>query len=175
MTRARDIAAHIGIPESRWKRYRVRQRSLPMLLAALLMLQAAPQCAATDANLPAPLAGWAAPGDAFAVGKAVTLQAGDVASLTGVPAGAKPGGAAMIGFRIDKAGRYGVALDQGAWIDVVPGATGGATLKSSVHGHGPQCSTIRKIVRFDLQPGAYRVYLTGLKNPTAKLMLVAPE
>lgn len=146
-----------------------------MLLAAFLLLQAAPQCTATDANLPAPLAGWTAPGEAFAVGKAVSVQAGDAAKLTGVPAGAKPGGAAMIGFKVDNAGRYGIALDQGGWIDVVPGASGGAALKSTVHGHGPQCSTIRKIVRFDLQPGLYRVYLTGLKNPSARLMLVAPD
>lgn len=144
-----------------------------MLLAALLLLQAAPQCAATDAALPANLSGWAAPAATFGVNQAVTLQAGEVAKLTGVPAGTKPGGAVMIGFRIDKAGRYGVALDQRGWIDVVPGAAGGEALKSVVHGHGPECSTIRKIVRFDLKPGMYRLYLTGLDKPAAKVMLVA--
>jgi len=145
-----------------------------VFLAALL-LQAAPHCAATDASLPAPLAGWRTPGGAFDIGKAVTLQAGDVATLAGVPAGAKPGGAAMIAFRVATAGRHGVALDQGGWIDVLPGAAGGEALKSTAHGPGPQCSTIRKIVRFDLRPGVYRVYLTGLKSPSAKVMLVAPE
>lgn len=146
-----------------------------MFLAVLLMLQAAPQCAAMDTGLTAPLAGWRAPAATLDVGQSVAVKAGDIASLSGVPAGARPGGAAMIGFTISKAGRYGIALDQGGWVDVVPGTTGGAALKSAVHGHGPQCSTIRKIVRFDLQPGSYRVYLTGLKNPTAKVMLVAPE
>lgn len=149
-----------------------------MLFAALLLLQAspaAPRCAATDAALPATLSGWAAPATEFGVNKAVMLQAGDAAKLAGVPAGAKPGGAVMIGFRVEKAGRYGVALDQRGWIDVVPGAVGGEALKSAAHGHGPQCSTIRKIVRFDLQPGLYRLYLTGLDKPAAKTMLVAPE
>ena len=146
-----------------------------MLLAALLLFQAAPQCAATDAALPANLSGWTASAGEFGVNKAVTLQAGDVAQLAGVPAGTKPGGAVMIGFKVEKAGRYGVALDQRGWIDVVPGASGGDALKSVVHGHGPQCSSIRKIVRYDLQPGVYRLYLTGLDKPAAKTMLVSPE
>jgi hypothetical protein len=146
-----------------------------MFLAALMLLQAAPQCASTDAALPAPLAGWTVPGAALEPGKAVTAPAGDVAQLAGVPAGAKPGGAVVARFTVARAGRYGVALDQPGWIDVVPGASGGAALKSAAHGHGPQCSTIRKIVRFDLQPGSYRVYATGLQKPAAKLMLVAPE
>lgn len=144
-----------------------------MLLAALLLQAAAPQCPAADVVMPANLVGWGVPGAEFGVNKAVTVQAGDLAKLTDVPAGTRPGGAVMIGFRIDKAGRYGVALDQRGWIDVVPGVTGGEALKSVVHGHGPQCSTIRKIVRFDLQPGVYRVYLTGLDKPVAKTMLVA--
>ena len=146
-----------------------------MLLAALLLLQAAPaapQCAA-DVVLPSTLSGWGVPAAEFGVNKAVILQAGDVAKLADVPAGTRPGGAVMIGFRIEKTGRYGVALDQRGWIDVVPGVSGGEALKSALHGHGPQCSTIRKIVRFDLQPGVYRLYLTGLDKPAAKTMLVA--
>lgn len=149
-----------------------------MLLAALLLLQAAPaapQCAALDANLAANLAGWAADAAEFGVSKAVMLQAGELAKLPDVPAGAEAGGAAMIGFRVETAGRYGVALDQRGWIDVVPGVAGGEALKSVAHSHGPQCSTIRKIVRFDLQPGVYRLYLTGLDKPAVKAMLVAGD
>lgn len=144
-----------------------------MLLAALSLLQAAPQCAAIDAGLTGSLSGWTAPAAAFGINRAVTLNAGDVAKLAGVPAGTKAGGAAMIGFRIEKPGRYGIVLDQRGWIDVVPGASGGEALKSVAHGHGPPCSTIRKIVRFDLQPGTYRLYITGLGKPAAKVMLVA--
>lgn len=145
-----------------------------MLIPALLLLQAATTCAAPDAALPANLMGWTTQADGFGLNQAVTLQAGDVAKLPGVPAGAKPGGAVMIGFRIETAGRYGIALDQRGWIDVVPGISGGEALKSTTHGHGPDCSSIRKIVRFDLTPGVYRLYLTGLANASAKVMLVAP-
>ncbi|MFN4096748.1 MAG: hypothetical protein ACK4GG_08280 [Sphingomonas sp.] len=145
-----------------------------MLLAAILLLQAAPQCAATDAALPANLSGWTAPTTGFGVNQAVTLDAGDVAKLPDVPAGAKPGGAVMIGFRVETAGRYGVALDQRGWVDVVPGVSGSKALKSTVHDRGPACSSIRKIVRYDLQPGLYRLYITGLSSPAVKVMLVAP-
>lgn len=147
-----------------------------MILAALLLAQTAP-CAAMDATLPAPLAGWTAPAPSapLDLGKAVTLKAADAATLSDLPKDAKPGGAATAEFRVATAGNYGIALDQAGWIDVVPGAGGGAALKSVAHGHGPECSTIRKIVRFQLQPGSYRLVLTGLKKPDARVMLVAPE
>lgn len=145
-----------------------------MFIPALLLLQTATSCTATDAGLPASLSGWTTQADAFGVNQAVTLEAGDIAKLPGVPGGATPGGAVMIGFRIATAGRYGVALDQRGWIDVLPGVAGGEALKSVVHSHGPDCSSIRKIVRFDLTPGMYRLYLTGLPNASARVMLVAP-
>lgn len=151
-----------------------------LLAAALLLLQTAPAaqttaCKATDASLPTSLLGWVKPGDAFTPGKAVELDTLDGAALKGLPAGSKPGKAAMIGFRVETAGIYGVALDQGGWIDVLPGAEGGAALNSVKHGHGPECSTIRKIVRFDLTPGLYRLYVTGLAGQKVKAMLVAGD
>ncbi|MCW3837370.1 hypothetical protein ACFQ1E_15610 [Sphingomonas canadensis] len=128
-------------------------------LSVLLFAQAVPACAATDAALPPALSGWTAPVEAFGPGQAAVLEVKD--------------GTVEIGFRIETAGRYGIALDQGGWIDVTPlGAA--APLKSAGHGHGPECSTIRKIVQFDLQPGVYRVSLTRLTKPQVKLMLVAP-
>lgn len=151
-----------------------------LFLAALLLAQATPAaqttaCKAPDASLPTGLLGWTAPGDEFTPGKAVSLDTVDAATLKGVPAGAKPGKAATIGFKVTAAGTYGIALDQPGWIDVLPGAEGGAALQSVAHGHGPECSTIRKIVRFRLEPGLYRLYLTGLAQPKAKVMLVAGE
>lgn len=155
-----------------------------MLLATVLLLaQAVPaapaaqttQCKATDASLPVSLLGWAKPGDEFVPGKAVALDTIDGAALKGLPAGSKPGKAATIGFRIETAGVYGIALDQGGWIDVLPGIEGGAALASVRHGHGPECSTIRKIVRFELRPGIYRLYVSGLSAPKVKAMLVAGE
>jgi len=154
-----------------------------LLAAALLLAQAAPaapaaqttQCKATDASLPTGLLGWLTPGDAFVPGKAVALDTIDGAALKGLPVGSKPGKAAMIGFRIAGAGIYGVALDQGGWVDVLPGAEGGTALASVRHGHGPECSTIRKIVRFRLEPGIYRLYVSGLAGARVKAMLVAGE
>lgn len=151
-----------------------------LLFAALLLAQTAPAaqttaCKAPDASLPAALTGWTAPGDELTPGKAVSLDTVDAATLKGVPAGAKPGKAASIAFKVSAAGVYGIALDQPGWIDVLPGAAGGTALTSVKHGHGPECSTIRKIVRFKLDPGAYRLYVTGLAQPKAKVMLVTGE
>ncbi|KTF68155.1 hypothetical protein ACNFJ7_12115 [Sphingomonas sp. HT-1] len=151
---------------------------LALLLAPIAVPQAAPAqattaCKATDASLPAALAGWSMPGDELVADKAVSLDTVDGATLKGLPAGAKPGRAAMIEFRVANAGTYGIALDQPGWLDVLPGASGGKALPSVAHGYGPDCSTIRKIVRFRLSPGSYRVFASGLAQPKAKLMLVA--
>jgi hypothetical protein len=151
-----------------------------LFAAALLLLQTAPAaqttaCKATDASLPTALLGWVKPGDEFVPGKAVELDTIDGAALKGLPVGSKPGKAAMIGFKVATAGTYGVALDQGGWIDLLPGTEGGAALASVKHGHGPECSTIRKIVRFDLKPGVYRLYVSALSTPKVKAMLLAGE
>lgn len=166
-----------------------------MLLVALLFAQTTP-CTAMDANLPAALAAWAMPGQGSPddLTKPVTfmsLKPGDLDRIRRTPPRkvvtiadavqaikdrptepAETGGTNEVGFRIDTAGIYGIALDQPGWIDVAP--EGGAALASVQHGHGPECSTIRKIVRFDLKPGAYRLTLTKLTRPRAKVMLVAP-
>lgn len=146
---------------------------LALLLAQTVPAQATTACKAPDASLPTALAGWSTPGDELVTGKAVSLATVDAATLKGLPKGARPGRAAMIAFRIAKAGTYGIALDQPGWIDVLPGAEGGAALPSVAHGHGPDCSTIRKIVRFELAPGTYRVFASGLARAKAKVMLVA--
>lgn len=115
------------------------------------------QCRTLDANLPRAVQGWKRTGRGLDTGHAVTLNAGrDRALNTSVT--------------IRRAGTYGIALDQAGWIDVAPGR--GKALKSSAHGHGPRCSTMRKIVRYRLQPGTYRVSLTKLKEARARLMLV---
>ena len=148
-----------------------------MLMLALLLAQSVPAqattaCKAPDASLPVALAGWNTPGDTLATDKAVSLDTVDGATLKGLPAGTKPGRAATVTFHIARAGSYGIALDQPGWIDVLPGAEGGAALKSVAHGHGPECSTIRKIVRFQLAPGTYRAFASGLAQSKVKLMLV---
>jgi hypothetical protein len=142
--------------------------------AALLLVQSVPQqqCTAMDANLPATLAAWATPGHGSPgdFTKPVVLLSRPKGEITGLPASAKDGGATGIEFTVTRPGIYGVAIDQGAWIDMVP--DGGAALASVKHGHGPQCSTIHKVVRFDLKPGTYTIYVSGLTSVNVKLFVV---
>jgi hypothetical protein len=138
---------------------------LPLSFALLAISQAvtpapAPPvaCATIDTGLPTALKGWATTGTGMAMDRAFILPA--------------TGGEANAAFTITKGGRYRVALDQAAWIDIV---RDGKALTSVAHGHGPNCTTIRKIVDFDLTPGAYTLKLTKLTKASAKLMLVAPQ
>ncbi|HYD11780.1 MAG TPA: hypothetical protein VEC11_02925 [Allosphingosinicella sp.] len=137
---------------------------MPVLLALAFPSLAAAQpaspppaaaCAAPDAALPADLATWRTPADAGATvapGQAVTLA--PTAPLTLVVA---------------EAGTYGVAIDQDAWIDL---SQNGAALPPIARGHGPACSTIRKIVQFALQPGRYTITLSRTQAPTIRLLVV---
>jgi len=71
---------------------------------------------------------------------------------------------------VEKAGVYTVGLDQSGWVDVV---RDGKVIKSSGHGHGPDCSTIRKMVDFRLDPGHYTVQVSNAPKETAVIAVVA--
>ncbi len=73
-----------------------------------------------------------------------------------------------LAFLVASAGRYRVALGSGAWIDVVQGA---AVQTSVAHDHGPACSGIRKMVDFDLAPGAYVLQIAGNDTATLPVMV----
>jgi hypothetical protein len=73
-----------------------------------------------------------------------------------------------IPVEVRKAGRLVVALDAGAWIDLV---RDGAVVKSVAHGHGPACSGIRKMVEFDVTPGRYQLQIVNA--PTASIHAMA--
>jgi hypothetical protein len=147
-----------------------------MILAALLLVQAAaaaPVCPAVPPRLPAELAGWRTSATDLAAMKAVTVPTMNPATvrLADVPPPKEPGRMALSTFRVKTAGTYGVALGSKGWIDLY--RVGDRTPLTAVkHGHGPACSGIRKIVRFTLTPGEYRVVVGGLEGATAKLMLV---
>lgn len=163
-----------------------------MLLAVLLAL-AAPQvaesthdalaCAATAAPLPAGMENWSRPGVARAgasAGAATPLKIGTAMTATLLPAPKvayaarpeKPGTPASSGgvfaFTIESAGRYRVALGSAAWVDVLRGTT---PVGSVAHGHGPACSTVRKMVDFDLAPGRYLLQVVGSGTATLPLMV----
>lgn len=146
-----------------------------MILAALLLAQAAaaPACPATPAKLPVDLAGWTASATDLASMRAVMVPTMDPATvrLADVVPPKQPGRMALSTFRVRARGSYGIALGSKGWIDLY--RVGNRTpLTSTRHGHGPDCSGIRKIVRFTLAPGEYRVVVGGLEGPNAKMMLV---
>lgn len=128
-----------------------------MLLTALALTFAVPQCRTQDARLPAQLAGWTRTGRSLDTRRAVTLPAGRDGTLATT-------------VRIRKAGTFGVAIDRDGWIDVAPDR--GRPLRMVSESRGPTCSTIRKIVRYKLRPGTYRVSVNKLKATRARLMLV---
>jgi hypothetical protein len=143
-----------------------------MLLAALLLVQAVP--CAIDATLPAGYAGWKSRGTSLESGEAVTVDTADLATVKDLPATTRPGRVARINFRIATAGLYTVALDQKGWIDVTS-AAGGESIKSISHAPGGSCTSIGKLVRFQLAPGAYRLTVTELGQDRLKAMLVKGE
>lgn len=114
----------------------------------------APACDARDAALPSGLLAWRTPGpvgETVAPGVAVILSP-----------------AVAVTVEIAEAGTYGVAIDQGAWIDV---ARDGRVLASIGHGHGPACSTIRKIVDFALVRGRYTITFNRAQGTMLQLLV----
>lgn len=85
----------------------------------------------------------------------------------------KPGGSVSYGglVRIDvrEAGTYRVALGSAAWIDLV---RAGRAVTSSAHGHGPDCTGIRKMVDFPLVPGRYTLQIAANGEPQTTVMVV---
>jgi len=85
----------------------------------------------------------------------------------------KPGGpvtyGGMIAINVHQAGTYRVALGSGAWIDMVSDS---AAIPSTAHGHGPACTTVRKIVDFPLTAGRYTVQIGGNATQRIQAMVV---
>ena len=75
----------------------------------------------------------------------------------------------MIPVEVKKTGRLIVALDAGAWIDLV---RDGAVVESVAHGHGPACSGIRKMVEFDVEQGRYQLQIVNASTASIHAMAV---
>ncbi|CAA9524287.1 MAG: hypothetical protein AVDCRST_MAG91-2400 [uncultured Sphingomonadaceae bacterium] len=125
-----------------------------------------PACAAVDAGLPDDLVVWkdraSLAGSRLAVGRAMTVRLRPIAAVQYAAPPERPGAAGTYGatltLDVARAGTYRVALSDRAWVDLV--ATG-RTIASTAHGHGPACSSIRKIVSFPLRPGRHTLQLGG--------------
>lgn len=155
-----------------------RAQNLPMEQAA------APVCPRDAEPIPLMLAGWSsktpldAATDAASLAKAVvmpgtayTLSLAETPMVAFPVRPSHPGGSVshsgLVRFTVARAGTYRVAIGSGAWLDVVRDTT---SLESVGHGHGPNCSGIRKMVDFALQPGTYTVQIAG--NGAASIPLL---
>jgi hypothetical protein len=84
----------------------------------------------------------------------------------------KPGGSVsfggLIGVVVKDAATYRVALSSGAWIDLV---RDGKAVTSIAHGHGPACTSVRKMVDFPLTPGRYTLQLGANGEAQMKVLI----
>ncbi|WP_425908581.1 hypothetical protein [Nitrobacter sp. TKz-YC02] len=84
----------------------------------------------------------------------------------------KPGGSVSYGglvlIYVHEAGTYRVALDSVAWIDLVRDEQ---AVKSTAHGHGPNCTGIRKMVDYPLTPGPYVLQISANGRPQMTMLL----
>lgn len=141
-------------------------------------------CAQTDTALPAEFIGWThratmpaaikmavLKGSTLAIGKGVDATLPVTSKVAYLTRPEKPGGSVSHGglfqFTIDKEGAYAVALGSGASVDVLKG---NAAQTSIARGHGPDCSSIRKVVDYRLTPGTYVLQVSA--NADAKLPLM---
>lgn len=166
---------------------RVRGVMIRLVLLAMPVVGGAQEaklaCPSTPV-LEAPWQDWAniKPGAAgHQAGDAKTLLLGSalIANLhpiAHVQYPAKPGKPVTAGtfggiFRLNlaKPSRVGIALSGAAWLDVVTGTTAAVSLD---HGHGPDCSGIRKIVWFDLLKGANLVQIANAPGETIRIMAI---
>jgi hypothetical protein len=142
-------------------------------------------CTASPTNIPPELAAWPSRrpiiASAHASGlRAARLAIGSAADATLRPTSdvrypvrpEKPGGSASYGglftFTVDRPGTYRIALGSAAWIDVLRDKK---IIASTAHGHGPDCSGIRKMVDFPLAPGRYTLQVAAAGEPTVALMI----
>ncbi len=160
--------------------YRLVRPLIPLALAVFptagsaQMAHDSPSCAA-PAELPPSLASWRNPiamqGAAdrkeavratLVPGQAVTMALLPTPKVAYPLRPEKPGGTVSYGglasFTVKQAGVWRVALGSGAWVDVVKD---GKASTSIAHGHGPDCSGVRKMVDYQLQPGRYTLQIAA--------------
>lgn len=145
---------------------------------------APPDCTAAP-ELPPELAAWpdrtaqAAAADAsdlpaarITIGKAVDAGLRPTPEVRYALRPEKPGGSVSFGglyaLTVEQAGHYRIALGSAAWIDL---AQEGKALVSTAHGHGPDCTGIRKMVDFSLAPGRYLLQVSANAAPDMPLLV----
>lgn len=150
---------------------------MPLLLVLATAAADAPQPVCVRMEPVAGFEGWGRPAaSALTVGSEAMLALKPAVGVDFKPALARPAKDGTFGgyFPVDvaKAGRYRIALSQGAWLDAVQK---GERLKPADTAHGPACSGIAKIVAFDLQPGRYWLQLSNAKDASIGVEVAAPS
>lgn len=156
------------------------------LVSAPLFAQDAKRPCAEPVTPSGIIAPWTHPVPATAAAEArqsddARIEAGSAVRLSlhpasdvryAVPPG-KPGGSVsyggLLGLDIPEAGRYRVALGSAGWVDII---SDGAAMVSVAHGHGPECTGIRKIVDFDLQAGSHILQISANSEPETNVLVV---
>lgn len=72
-------------------------------------------------------------------------------------------------LKIAEAGTYRIASSAAPWMDVFIGKN---PVRSTAHGHGPECTGIGKMVDFPLQPGEYLLQFSESLTPDPEIMVV---
>lgn len=107
------------------------------------------------------------------LGKAydVTLQPTPAVKYAVAPL--KPGGSVSFGglfaFDVAEPGAYRVSLSTHSWTDVIED---GQALQSVAHGHGPECTSLAKMVDYVLKSGRHILQIAANGDPTLSLMVV---
>ncbi len=165
-------------------RFAVLAAAIAFAAPAFAQESPAPDCAGGKA--PAAYAPWATKATATSatgaadlaaatldIGRAYDATLKPTKDITFPTQPEKPGGSVSSGglfqFKIVAKGNYTVALGSGAWIDVLKD---GKALESNAHGHGPSCTTIRKMVTFPLEAGAYTLQISANAQPHLELMVL---
>jgi hypothetical protein len=147
------------------------------------MQESSPTCSAPAAPTGA-LAAWATPGALTAAtdqrrASRANFAIGQAARMTLLPTPQvhyplrpeKPGGSVSYGglvqISVREAGTYRIALGSAAWIDLVKH---GKPVASVAHGHGPDCTGIRKIVDFSLTQGRYILQIAANGTPEVTVL-----
>lgn len=139
---------------------------LPLLALPLLMMAETPPSACTP---PPGFEAWSTHGNRPGIGQRFDLAGALAVAGETAEERARDGRAVVVEIDVPRAGRYAIALSDGAWIDLV---RNGSPVAAAGHQHGTACSGIRKIVEFDLAPGRQQLRLSGIKAATIGVLIV---
>ncbi|TPE64477.1 hypothetical protein FJQ54_01490 [Sandaracinobacter neustonicus] len=159
-----------------------------MALCAAPALAQQPACTAvSDTNLPPAFAAWGKPAVAVTAGAAAASAAriqpnvaADISLLPAITPVLPPGRAretenphaGLLLVAIPTPGVWRIGLSGGAWIDLI--GPDGKAVQSMGHGHMAPCTTLTKVVEFQLGAGDHLIQISGNAGPTVRL-LVSPR